>query len=189
MNHWILTAYYDKINELIDFEEPSPIRIGLLGLDLETKTFRLTFPQELHAFIPTLRINVVLPVIHQSQLLGNIRWSAIPSLISIMVPGEIRQMGTQTTRWVIDFEEPSPIRISLLGLDLESEKMIWAMIGWWSVYQEIQLLTLYCWINLIINLIHFLVSSLWQRLKDMDLRHWELDIGLHNRNTQFFLKD
>jgi len=118
-----ITTRHASILKLV---EPGPIWSCLLGLDLEAEALHLALPQELSAVVLALRINVVPPLVEQAQLLGDIRWTAIPGLVSIVASGEGIQIGAEaetTTETTGQFEVPGPVGACLLGLDLEGEAL------------------------------------------------------------------
>jgi len=69
----------DAINDLV---VPGPIGLGLLGLDLEGDALGGALLEELLAVVPTLRIDIVLSLLKELLLVGNI--SAGPGLISVV---------------------------------------------------------------------------------------------------------
>jgi len=81
----------------VNLIEPSPIGLGFPGLDLEAEAPHLALPQELHAVVPALRIDVVPPAVQQAHLLRDIAGTALPCLITAIALEEDRQMRRQNT--------------------------------------------------------------------------------------------
>jgi len=106
------------------------VGLGLLGSDLVAVVALLADLEELLAGVTTLRIDIVLPVAHELELLGDIGSVVLPGLVTGVGVGEVNETshGQDDDGGLLELEVPGPIGLGLLGLHLEGVVLLGALL-------------------------------------------------------------
>jgi len=100
------------------------VGLGLDSLDLEAVAALLALLEELGAVLTTLRIGIVLALLHVGELLVGIIGLAVPSLIAVVLLAEVTELDTSEVGDALGIEVPGPVGLGLDSADLEGEALL-----------------------------------------------------------------